>query len=206
VAAGDRKTNRWLKAALLAGAAMCALMPASSLPAFAQATGVDSLEPNIPEGSKLLLAANELVYNKDNETVTARGAVQINYAGYKLVAREVIYDQKTGRLKALGNIELIEPTGNRVYGDEMDLSDDFANGFVNAMRIETTDLTKLAATSGERVNDEEMILNHAVYTACTPCASCRTAAPRRSALSVRASRCSADRLPIFRCSKCLIIR
>lgn len=171
MAAGDRKTNRWLKAALLAGAAMCALMPASSLPAFAQATGVDSLEPNIPEGSKLLLAANELVYNKDNETVTARGAVQINYAGYKLVAREVIYDQKTGRLKALGNIELIEPTGNRVYGDEMDLSDDFANGFVNAMRIETTDLTKLAATSGERVNDEEMILNHAVYTACTPCAT-----------------------------------
>ena len=171
MAAGDRKTNRWLKAALLAGAAMCALMPASSLPAYAQASGIDSMEPNIPEGSKLLLAANELVYNKDLETVTARGAVQINYAGYKLVAREVIYDQKTGRLKAVGNIELIEPTGNRVYGDEMDLSDDFANGFVNAMRVETTDLTRLAATSGERVNDEEMILNHAVYTACTPCAT-----------------------------------
>ena len=29
----------------------------------------------------------------------------------------------------------------------------------------------MAATSGERVNDEEMILNHAVYTACTPCAT-----------------------------------
>jgi LPS-assembly protein len=171
VAAGARKKNWWLKAALLAGAAMCALMPASTLPAFAQMSGVDTMEPNIPEGSKLLLAANELVYNKDNETVTARGAVQINYAGYKLVAREVIYNQTTGRLKALGNIELIEPTGNRIYGDEMDLSDDFANGFLNALRIETTDLTKLAATSGERVNDEELILNHAVYTACTPCAT-----------------------------------
>lgn len=172
MAAGDRKKNWWLKAALLAGAAMCALMSASTLPAHAQSSRIASIEePDIPEDAKLLLAANELVYNNDNETVVARGAVQINYGGYKLVAREVTYDQKTGRLKARGNIELIEPTGNRIYGDEMEMSDDFANGFLNALRIETTDLTKLAATSGERVNDEEMILNHAVYTACTPCAT-----------------------------------
>ncbi|WP_234188500.1 LPS-assembly protein LptD [Shinella sp. NM-101] len=171
MAAGDRKTNRWLKAALLAGAATCALTCASAVPSLAQSPDIARMEPSIPEGSKLILAANELVYNRDNETVVARGAVQINYGGYKLVAREVEYDQKTGRLKARGNIELIEPTGNRLYGEEMDLSDDFANGFVNALRIETTDLTKLAATSGERVDNEEMILNHAVYTACTPCAT-----------------------------------
>jgi LPS-assembly protein len=171
VAAGDRKTNRWLKAALLAGAAMCATVSASALPARAQAPDIQSMEPNIPDDAKLLLAANELVYNNDSEKVIARGAVQINYGGYKLVARQVEYDQQTGRLTAHGNIELIEPTGNRIYADEMDLSDDFANGFVNALRIETTDLTKLAATSGERVNGEEMILNHAVYTACTPCAT-----------------------------------
>lgn len=171
MAAGDRKKNWWLKAALLAGAATCALVSVSALPAYAQSSRIETLQPDIPEDAKLLLAANELVYNNDNETVVARGAVQINYGGYKLVAREVTYDQKTGRLKARGNIELIEPTGNRIYGDEMDMSDDFANGFLNALRIETTDLTKLAATSGERVNDEEMILNHAVYTACTPCAT-----------------------------------
>ena len=185
MAVGDRKTNRWLKAALLAGAAMCALMPASSLPAFAQMTDISTMEPNIPEGSKLLLASNELIYNNDNQTVIARGAVQINYGGYKLVAREVEYDQKTGRLKARGNIELVEPSGNRVYGDEMDLSDDFANGFINALRIETTDLTKLAATSGERVNGEELILNHAVYTACTPCATNPT---HRSLWEIKAER------------------
>ena len=74
MAAGDRKKNRWLKAALLAGAATCALMPAFSLPAYAQAVDSSTLQPNIPEDSKLLLAANELVYNNDNETVVARGA------------------------------------------------------------------------------------------------------------------------------------
>ncbi|MEW9615827.1 LPS-assembly protein LptD [Shinella sp. S4-D37] len=185
MAAGDRKTNRWLKAALLAGAAMGAIVSAAALPARAQAPDIQSMEPKIPDDAKLLLAANELVYNNDTEKVIARGAVQINYGGYKLVARQVEYNQKTGRLTAHGNIELIEPTGNRVYADEMDLSDDFANGFVNALRIETTDLTKLAATSGERVNGEEMILNHAVYTACTPCATDPT---HRSLWQVKAER------------------
>ena len=185
MAAGDRKKNRWLKAALLAGAAVCAIVPASALPARAQAPDIRSMEPNIPDDAKLLLAANELIYNKDTEKVIARGAVQINYGGYKLVARQVEYNQKTGQLTALGNIELIEPTGNRVYGDQMELSDDFANGFINALRIETTDLTKLAATSGERVNGEEMILNHAVYTACTPCATDPT---HRSLWQIKAER------------------
>jgi LPS-assembly protein len=164
---------------------MCAVVPASLLPARAQAPDIGSMEPNIPDDAKLLLAANELVYNKDSEKVIARGAVQINYGGYKLVARQVEYNQNTGRLTAHGNIELIEPTGNRVYADEMDLSDDFANGFVNALRIETTDLTKLAATSGERVNGEEMILNNAVYTACTPCATNPT---HRSLWQIKAER------------------
>ncbi len=185
MAAGDRKTNRWLKAALLAGAAMCAIVSASALPAQAQSPDIGAMEPKLPEDAKLLLAANELVYNNDTDKVIARGAVQINYGGYKLVARQVEYDQKTGRLRAVGNIELIEPTGNRVYGDEMDLSDDFANGFINALRIETTDLTKLAATSGERVNGEELILNHAVYTACTPCATNPT---HRSLWEIKAER------------------
>jgi LPS-assembly protein len=164
---------------------MCAFVSACALPARAQAPDIQSMEPNIPDDAKLLLAANELVYNNDTEKVIARGAVQINYGGYKLVARQVEYDQKTGRLTAQGNIELVEPTGNRVYADNMDLSDDFANGFINALRIETTDLTKLAATSGERVNGEEMILNHAVYTACTPCATNPT---HRSLWEIKAER------------------
>ncbi len=185
MAAGDRKTNRWLKAALLAGAAMCAIVSGPASTAQAQAPNIGAMEPNIPDDAKLLLAANELVYNNDTDKVIARGAVQINYGGYKLVSRQVEYDQKTGRLKAVGNIELVEPTGNRIYADEMDLSDDFATGFVNALRIETTDLTKLAATSGERVNGEELILNHAVYTACTPCATNPT---HRSLWEIKAER------------------
>ncbi|WP_426239762.1 LPS-assembly protein LptD [Pararhizobium sp. DWP1-1-3] len=169
MAAGNRKHIRLLAAILLSGVALQAPTPIA--PAWAQETKIDSFNPKMPDDAKMLLSANELVYNKDAERVIVRGAVQINYGGYQMVAQQVEYSQKTGRIIATGEIELIEPGGNRVYADQMDVTDDFGNGFIERLRVETTDLTKLAAVTGERRNGEEMILNNAVYTACTPCAT-----------------------------------
>ncbi|MBP1882775.1 LPS-assembly protein LptD [Sinorhizobium mexicanum] len=171
MAAGNRKRMKLTNAALLAGVALHTLAMGMTAPVLAQDTSarIDSLQPNIPADAKLLLSANELIYNRDAETVTARGNVQIAYGGYRMVARQVTYDQKSGRIIATGEIQLVEPDGNIVYADKMDVTDDFGNGFVQALRIETTDLTRLAAESGERRNGEEFILNKAVYTACTPC-------------------------------------
>ncbi|KQS96630.1 MULTISPECIES: LPS-assembly protein LptD [unclassified Rhizobium] len=183
MAAGNRKHIRLLTAILLSGVAFQAFTPLTS--AWAQDTSIDSFNPSLPEDAKMLLSANELVYNKDAERVIVRGAVQINYGGYQMVAKQVEYSQKTGRIIATGDIELIEPGGNRVYADQMDVTDNFADGFIETMRLETTDLTKLAAVTAERRNGEEMILNQAVYTACTPCA---TNPDHRSLWHVKAQR------------------
>ncbi|HTO32554.1 MAG TPA: LPS-assembly protein LptD [Pararhizobium sp.] len=183
MAAGNRKYIRLLTAILLSGVAYQTFTPLPS--AWAQDTSIESFNPKLPEDAKMLLSANELVYNKDAERVIVRGAVQINYGGYQMVAQQVEYSQKTGRIIATGEIELIEPGGNRVYADQMDVTDNFANGFIETMRLETTDLTKLAAVTAERRNGEEMILNQAVYTACTPCA---TNPDHRSLWHVKAQR------------------
>jgi LPS-assembly protein len=187
VAAGNRKRMKLTNAALLAGVALHMLAIGMNAPAKAQdaAARIDDLQPNIPADAKLLLTANELVYNRDTEKVTVRGNVQIEYGGYKMVARQVDYDQKSGRILATGDIQLIEPGGNIVYADRMDVTDDFGNGFVQALRIETTDLTRLAAETGERRNGEEFILNKAVYTACTPC---NTKPEHRSLWHIKAQR------------------
>lgn len=187
MAVGNRKRTKLINAALFAGVALQTLAMGMSAPALAQQTSerLNSLRPNMPEDAKLLLSANELVYNKDAEKVIVRGNVQIDYGGYKMVARQVEYDQKSGRIHATGEIQLIEPGGNIVYAEKMDVTDDFGNGFVDAMRIETTDLTRLAATSGERRNGEEFILNEAVYTACTPCT---TKPEHRSLWHIKAQR------------------
>ena len=59
--------------------------------------------------------------------------------------------------------------GPEIYSDEIDVTDDFANGFVNALRVETADKTYFAAESAERSAGTTTTFNNGVYTACEPC-------------------------------------
>lgn len=170
MAVKDRGNIRRLSVALLTSVAVCAMAPAAPLVHAQSLSDSASVAGNVPDDAKLLLAANELVYDRDAERVVANGAVQINYAGYQMVARQVVYDQKTGRVTAAGNIELVEPTGNRIYADSLDVTDNFSDGFLRALRMESTDNTRLVAESAERVGGTQMILHKGVYTACLPCA------------------------------------
>lgn len=119
--------------------------------------------------AKLLLTARQLTFDQDAETVVADGAVQVEYDGYRMVAHKLVYDQRTGRLKAYGDIEMVEPDGNRVYAQEMDVTDDFADGFINSLRIETPDNTRIVADSAQREGGERTTFNNGVYTACEIC-------------------------------------
>lgn len=166
MAAGDRKTVKRLRAVLLAGTAALGLC--MSMPYMASAASPKPVT-TVPENAKLELTAAELVYNRDNKKVIAVGGVQINYGGYKLVAKRVEYDQKNGRMMALGDVEMIEPSGNRVYADKVDVTNDFANGFLEALRLESTDDTRVVAVKGRRINADLLILHKGVYTACEPC-------------------------------------
>lgn len=170
MAVKDRGNIRRLSVALLTSVAVCAMAPAAPLVHAQSLSDSASMAGNVPDDAKLLLAANELVYDRDAERVVANGAVQINYAGYQMVARQVVYDQKTGRVTAAGNIELVEPTGNRIYADSLDVTDNFSDGFLRALRVESTDNTRLVAESAQRVGGTQMILHKGVYTACLPCA------------------------------------
>ena len=119
--------------------------------------------------SQMLLEADTLIYDNDNETVTAVGGVQIDYGGNRLVAERVTYNRKTGRLVASGNVEIVDSNGTKINSDEIDITDDFADGFVNALRVETVDKTYFAAESAERSGGMLTTFNNGVYTACEPC-------------------------------------
>lgn len=171
MAVSNRRNIRRLAAALLTGvsAFVCGFTT--------NVVHAQGLVPVQSDDAKMLLRANELTYNQDAQRVTARGGVQIYYNRYRMVAQRVEYDQKSGRVMASGNIELIEPGGTRVYAEELDVTDDFGQGFLNSLRVETTDNTRLAAESAERQSGDVMVLNNTVYTACLPCAQTPGKAP-----------------------------
>jgi LPS-assembly protein len=156
---------------------------ASSLlaPAPAAAQGVNNLlrfpprptpppKPPAPTGdTPMLLQATEIRYDYTNNTVSAVGSVQIYYNGSTVEADEVTYDQKTKRLVARGNARLTEADGKITYGQFIDLTDDYRDGFVDSLRLETVDDTRFAAARADRVQGNYTVLQNGVYTACEAC-------------------------------------
>jgi LPS-assembly protein len=146
-------------------------------PALAQSSSLLHFPPR-PAAAKpparqsdapMLVQAAEIRYDYTNNTVSAVGNVQIYYNGSTIEADEVIYDQKTKRLQARGNVRLTEADGKITYGQFIDLTDDYRDGFVDSLRLETAQDTRFAATRADRVKGNYTVMQNGVYTACEPC-------------------------------------
>ncbi|SMH44019.1 LPS-assembly protein LptD [Mesorhizobium australicum] len=159
------------RAARLSGAtAIACVLSLAVIPAnLALSQTAESLVPQPSGNEQMLLEADTLIYDNDQQRVTAAGSVQIEYSGNRIVAQRVTYDRKTGRVIASGNVELVDRQGTKIYSDEVDITEDFRDGFVNALRVETADKTYFAAESAERRNGILTTFNNGVYTACEPC-------------------------------------
>jgi LPS-assembly protein len=120
-------------------------------------------------GDQMLVQAKELHYDYANQRVEAIGDVQIYYARTTLEANRVIYDQKSKRLHAEGNVRLTEADGKVTYGEIMELSDDYRDGFVDSLRLDGADRTRMAAATGERSGGNYEVFQNGVYTACEAC-------------------------------------
>jgi LPS-assembly protein len=118
---------------------------------------------------KLAIDADQLVYDKDKNTVTAEGSVQLFYQGRVLQADRVIYDRASKRVYAEGHAKMTDEHGNVVYGTRFALSDDFANGFMESVQVLTTDKTRFSSPRVERSGGDITVLEKSAYTACEPC-------------------------------------
>lgn len=118
---------------------------------------------------QMLVQATEVDYDYNNSRVSAVGNVQLFYNGTSVEADKVIYDQRAKRLHAEGNIRMTDADGKITYADILDLSDDYRDGFVDSLRVDTADATRMAATRADRSSGNYTVFENGVYTACAPC-------------------------------------
>ena len=118
---------------------------------------------------KLVIEADQLVYNKDKNTVTAVGSVQLFYQGRVLQADRVVYNRATKRVYAEGHAKMTDERGDIVYGGRFELSDDFRDGFIDSVQVLTSDKTRFTSPLVERSNGDVTVLKKGPYTACEPC-------------------------------------
>jgi LPS-assembly protein len=119
----------------------------------------------------MLLEADRLIYDFDRSLVSAVGNVTIRYTGHVLFADQIVYNRRTGRLVAHGKVRIIDPSGSVATAASIDITDDFRDGFVQSLQLETVDRTFFTAESADRIAGDRTVFTRGTYTACEPCLS-----------------------------------
>jgi len=125
------------------------------------------------EGEELLdeervldFEANELSYDSEAEIVTASGDVVLRSDDRSVRADEVVWYRDSGRIVATGNIRFVDETGNQLFTDQIELTDEFEAGAMEELLIALRAGGRLAARSASRAEDGTILLDRAAYTAC----------------------------------------
>lgn len=164
---GTRARVRWL--ALGAACLAIAPLPAQSQSLVGHLSGKSAPKTEQKRPDRMLVEAKELVYNRDNHTVTAIGDAQVYYQGKVLEADRVIYNQSTKRVFAEGNAKLTEADGSVTRGERIDVTDDFRDGFVDVLRTETVEKSYFSAPRAEKSGGDTTVYEKGFYTACETC-------------------------------------
>ncbi len=139
--------------------------PPVSDPALAAAATPDAAVA--PENSEQIrFSADSLDYDTDADIVTATGEVRMFRQGDRLRADKVVWNRKTGKVVATGNIAVTNPAGDVAYGDTINLTDSLKDGVVENMLVVLEQGGRLAAEKGTRETDGTLELTDAAYTPC----------------------------------------
>ncbi|WP_240330778.1 LPS assembly protein LptD [Sphingorhabdus sp. Alg239-R122] len=107
--------------------------------------------------------ADKLEYDEQTQIVTATGNVILTRATQKVRAGKIVWNRKTGKVEALGNVRVSDANGNVIYGENITLTDDLRDGAIENILVVLDEGGRIAAMSGER-EDGFITLNRAVYS------------------------------------------
>jgi len=128
-------------------------------------------------GEPVLLTANSLERDDERGLVTATGDVELSQVEHIVIADTIVYNERTNLVTARGNVTMLEPSGNVVFADSLELKDDLRDGAIEAFRAKLTDGARIAASSAERRNGNRTTMRNVVYSRCELCPVDRERAP-----------------------------
>jgi LPS-assembly protein len=134
----------------------------------ASASAQDVVQPTLPptsEKDSVDFTADQLNYDEATDIVTASGDVRMSRDGNKLRADKVIWNRKSGEVRAEGSVTVTRAEGDVAYGDSIALTDTLRDGMVENLLVVLNDGGRLVAQRGERAAGVSR-LDMAAYSPC----------------------------------------
>ncbi|MCF2514020.1 LPS assembly protein LptD [Sphingomonas sp. G124] len=140
--------------------------------------------------SQIEFSADEVTYDTNADVVSAQGQVRMERDGNYLAADRVTWDRKTGRVIAEGNIVVVNPEGDKLIGDHIDLTDTLRDGTVENLLLVLESGGRIAAVRGTRSETQTELVN-SVYTPCP--VTTDSGCPKNPSWKISAARIVQDR-------------
>ncbi len=124
---------------------------------------------NPDEEIEIHFSADEIENNDAQQTIVAKGNVNIIRQNLTLIADKVIYNQKEDIITAVDNVVLTEADGNVVFSDYIELTNQMTSGHMDNIKIIMKDQTRIAATKARKMANDNKVMENVVYSPCNVC-------------------------------------
>jgi len=166
----------------------------TALPLFLALPSVASAQEAAPPiqpaaEPQIEFSADQVVYDSNADVITAQGQVRMEREGNYLAADRVSWDRKSGRVLADGNVVVVNPEGDKLVGEKVDLTDTLRDGTIDNLLIVLESGSRIAAVRGSRSGTQTELTN-AVYTACP--VTTETGCPKNPSWKISAARVVQD--------------
>jgi len=110
-------------------------------------------------------SADEVTYDSSADIVTASGEVRMSRDGNYLAADAIVWNRKTGEVRANGNVVVLTPQGDKLIGGDVALTDTLRDGTIQNLLVVLDSGGRIAASRGTR-SGQLITLENAIYSPC----------------------------------------
>lgn len=159
--------SRWLLK--LAPAFMLGMVIAASTTLPASAATTAKPETTSDDRQPVHITADEVVHDRELATISARGDVELTHGDRLLRADQVTFDQERNIVLATGNVALLEPGGDVLTAEYLELNGALKDGFILNLRAVLADGSRFAARRLTRKAGQSKVMDFGVYSPCNAC-------------------------------------
>ncbi len=150
-----------------------ALEPPESVDFSAAEISYDNtLDTVVATGNVVLTAegryvrADRIVYDRASGQISGSGNIFVRSADGTVLSDDVSWNLESGIVTAQGNVRFQDASGNRIFTDRLEMTDRFETGAMENLLLALVEGGRLAARQGERLDNGNIVLTDAAYSAC----------------------------------------
>ena len=120
-------------------------------------------------GEEIIIEADELIYNKKEELVSARGNVYIQQKDLQLVTDKVVYDKNNQYLYAIGNLAFRNDNKNVLFGKKAFFNRKKNTGIIIRFKARLSQKGLLSSDFAQMLDKKNFLVRRLVFSTCKVC-------------------------------------